>query len=268
MFTALDWRILGPPWRVTQWMTGTLKKDIAIDATAAAAVEVEQADQTSRVEVEERKKKEEERVDDAAKEPFRVALDALRRYVTSPDLSLKCAVSVSLDCGDDDDVSFFFDDDDDDVVVARNTRGEEGAQRGGEQKQTEPPETAAAAAATTSLLSIEGREEEKSDESSVPNIAFALSNWEGGTRYHPKRREENDDENNEENTTGRSGRTEDGGGGGGGLEDGTMAEFTITFSIQDLLDDKAAYDVAFSLAIGELSEQSGGTQSRTMSPTM
>ena len=268
MFTALDWRILGPPWRVTQWMTGTLKKDIAIDAAAGAAVvEVEQADQTGQGEVEERKKKEEKRVDDAAKEPFRVALDALRRYVTSPDLSLKCAVSVSLDCGDDDDLSFFFDDDDNDDDEKKQremvTRGGEGAQRGGEQKQTEPPETAAvaaAAAATTSLLSMEGHEEEKSDESSVPNIAFALSNWEGGTKYHPKRREENDENND--------GGTEDG---GGGLEDGTMAEFTITFSIQDLLDDKSAYDVAYediSLAIGELSEQSGGIHSRTTSPAM
>merc|ERR1711865_871143 len=57
--------------------------------------------------------------DDVATRPFRVVMSALRRYVTSPDLSLKCAVSVLLDGGDDDDLSFFFDDEED--VVDDNT---------------------------------------------------------------------------------------------------------------------------------------------------
>ena len=49
-----------------------------------------------------------------------------------------------------------------------------------------------------------------------------------------------------------------------------MAEFTMTFSIQDLFDDKMAYDAAYegvSLASG-VSEQSGGNPSRPTSPAV
>ena len=70
------------------------------------------------------------------------------------------------------------------------------------------------------------------DEAEAPNIAFAVSNWEQGTTYFPKRME--GDSNDDGNATTRK-----------GLMDGTMAEFNITFSIQDLIDDKAAYDIAY-----------------------
>ena len=121
-----------------------------------------------------------------------------------------------------------------------------------EGKQTEP-------ATAASMHPVEGREN-GSHGSLVPNIAFALSNWEGGTRYHPKRRE--DEENNEQKTRAEESPS--------GLEDGTMAEFTMTFSIQDLFDDKMAYDAAYegvSLASG-VSEQSGGNPSRPTSPAV
>ena len=128
------------------------------------------------------------------------------------DPSLKCAVSVLLDGGDDDDLSFFFDDEED--VVDDNTMD------------------------SAEKVNGEGKEDiqEQGDEAEAPNIAFAVSNWEQGTTYFPKRMEGDSNGNGDSNDDGNATRK--------GLMDGTMAEFNITFSIQDLIDDKAAYDIA------------------------
>ena len=209
MFNVLDWRLLGPPWRVTQWMTGTLDNAQEGTGSSSAGSRAGATAVTMAKEEKERERKKNNLVDDdVATRPFRVVMSALRRYVTSPDLSLKCAVSVLLDGGDDDDLSFFFDDEED--VVDDNTMD------------------------SAEMVNGEGKEDiqEQGDEAEAPNIAFAVSNWEQGTTYFPKRME--GDSNDDGNATTRK-----------GLMDGTMAEFNITFSIQDLIDDKAAYDIAY-----------------------
>lgn len=222
MFTVLDYRLLGPPWRVTQWMTGTLKNNFR--DTTSNTNESKQDEENNKI------KKEEE--EDAAAEPFRIIMNTLQRYVRSPDLSMKCALSVSLDGGDDDDLSFFFDSDSDDDNV-NNEEEDTINQLMGEQKNN------VEGSSTNEDIVEEG------DEASAPNIAFSLTNWVQGINYHPKRRkdDDNDDSINGKRKTRPKKQPS--------LLDGTMAEFNITFSIQDLLDDKASYDAAFAITEGD-----------------
>ena len=223
LFTVLDWRLLGPPWRVTQWITGTLKNATRQDEDVNGSDNGE--------------KKEDQQVsidndddDAAATRPFRVVMSALRRYVTSSDLSLKCAISFKLDGGDDDDLSFFFESDQED---------DQDDSSGNEQETKGQSTVAAGGAGGESKSNLDIHIQEEGDEAEAPNIAFALSNWEQGTNYYPKRREEEYSEEKEEKQKQRERRTTS-----TGLMDGTMAEFNITFCIQDLVDDKAAYDAA------------------------
>jgi len=220
MFTVLDYRMLGPPWRVTQWMTGTMKSmmvDHPSSSTASTLSAKEQEADTAAL--------------NAATKPFRTIMNAVQRYVRSPDLSMKCALSVSLDGGDDDDLSFFCEDDEDE-------EDEEDEEGGGTKRGGVPGEESDNHAKQKNDWSME-EIAEQGDEASAPNIAFSFTNWPEGIRYHPKKRKDDDDEME---ATSRPPPPKT-----GSFLDGTMAEFNMTFSVQDILDDITDYNSAFAV---------------------
>ena len=128
VWTVLDYRILGPPWRITQYLTGTMKKsnvlihqDFEGDSDRIEGGQSQSPqDPVDRAEsslgvltVQNLVPAAEIVTQDTMKEnnaSWEIAMDTVRRYLRSPDLSIRFSISLCMDAEDDDDLSFFCDD--------------------------------------------------------------------------------------------------------------------------------------------------------------
>ncbi len=219
--SVADYRLLGPPWRITQYLTGTMKRQLREEQENAVGATTKTAEGAA--------------ADADSTESWEIAMSTVRKYLRSPHLSIRFAVSVSVDAADEFDERFYYsssseseqDDagdsgelgdeaaaagggggegevataagggtsgeaDGQDGRAVGGQYGEDGKSAGQAAEAKDGAGGAGDGAADGDAMAAAAEDAEEDDdaeeEEEMPNVAFAFVNWHEGGSYRPKAR--------------------------------------------------------------------------------